>query len=270
MNVSLQDLTPYLGVNPQRLRFFAHFEHLDPVKLHMVADRALIQTAPPSAQLLRRDTDEPWNLYLLEGTVTLTAEDGSVTTLEGGTPRARAPLAFLRPRKYTVTALTKLLRIGLSKGDEVIPVREEVEHVRNYLIIQKMRYGQILDYSLDVPEELNEHKIVKLVLQPLVENALYHGIKNKEGKGHIEVSARREGRAIVFSVSDTGVGMAEEKLRALEGSLNDPEARSDGFGLKNVSDRIRVYFGEGHGLSFRSHPGQGTTVSFSIPLDGQA
>jgi len=170
----------------------------------------------------------------------------------------------------TVTALTKLLRIGLSKGDEVIPVREEVEHVRNYLIIQKMRYGQILDYSLDVPEELNEHKIVKLVLQPLVENALYHGIKNKEGKGHIEVSARREGRAIVFSVSDTGVGMAEEKLRALEGSLNDPEARSDGFGLKNVSDRIRVYFGEGHGLSFRSHPGQGTTVSFSIPLDGQA
>ena len=132
MNVSLQDLTPYLGVNPQRLRFFAHFEHLDPVKLHMVADRALIQTAPPSAQLLRRDTDEPWNLYLLEGTVTLTAEDGSVTTLEGGTPRARAPLAFLRPRKYTVTALTKvfyisvhdtLLKVVQSSGRPVKPAQ---------------------------------------------------------------------------------------------------------------------------------------------------
>lgn len=120
------------GVNPQRLRFFAHFEHLDPVKLHMVADRALIQMAPPAAQLLRRGTDEPWNLYLLEGTVTLAAEDGSVTTLEGGTPRARAPLAFLRPRKYTVTALTKvfyisvhdtLLKVVQSSGRPVKPAQ---------------------------------------------------------------------------------------------------------------------------------------------------
>jgi two-component system sensor histidine kinase YesM len=170
----------------------------------------------------------------------------------------------------TVSALTKLLRIGLSKGDEVIPIREEVEHVRNYLIIQKMRYGQILDYSLDVPEELNDHQIVKLVLQPLVENALYHGLKNKEGKGHIAIRARREGQTIVFSVSDTGVGIGEERLRALEAGLQDPEGRADGFGLKNVSDRIRIYFGEGHGLCFHSRPGEGTTVSFSIPLDGKA
>jgi len=101
------------GVDPQRLRFFAHFEHLDPVKLHMIADRALIQMAPPSTQLLRRGTDDPWNLYLLEGTVALTAGDGTVSTLEGGSPRARAPLAFLRPRKYTISALTKVFYISV-------------------------------------------------------------------------------------------------------------------------------------------------------------
>ncbi len=100
-------------VSPQRLRFFAHFEHLDPVKLNMIAERAPVQMTPPSAQLLRRGSDDPWNLYLLEGTVSLVAEDGTVTTLEGGTPRARAPLAFLRPRKYTVMALTKVFYISV-------------------------------------------------------------------------------------------------------------------------------------------------------------
>jgi hypothetical protein len=101
------------AVNPPRLRFFAHFEQLDPVKLQMIADRALVRMVPASATLLRRGSDEPWNLYLLEGTVSLTAEDGTVTTLEGGTPRARAPLAFLRPRKYTVTALTKVFYLSV-------------------------------------------------------------------------------------------------------------------------------------------------------------
>jgi len=166
----------------------------------------------------------------------------------------------------TVIALTKLLRIGLSKGDEIISIREEVEHVRNYLIIQKMRYGNILDYSIEVPEVLKEYRIVKLVLQPLVENALYHGIKNKNAPGVIEIRAEQYNGSIVFRVSDTGIGMEPEKIRTLERTLGDPEARSDSFGLKNVSDRIRIYFGDDHGLSFDSEVGKGTTVSFSIPL----
>jgi two-component system sensor histidine kinase YesM len=166
----------------------------------------------------------------------------------------------------TVTALTKLLRIGLSKGDEIISIREEVEHVRNYLVIQKMRYGDILDYSIEVPEELNEYRIVKLVLQPLVENALYHGIKNKNAPGVVAIRAEQLNGSIVFRVSDTGIGMESDKLALLEKSLQEPEGRSDSFGLKNVSDRIRIYFGDGHGLSFASVAGRGTTVSFSIPL----
>jgi two-component system sensor histidine kinase YesM len=141
-----------------------------------------------------------------------------------------------------------------------------VEHVRNYLVIQKMRYGNILDYSIEVPEELNDCRIVKLVLQPLVENALYHGIKNKNAPGVVGVRAEQLNGSIVFRVSDTGIGMEPEKLRSLERSLQDPEGRSDSFGLKNVSDRIRIYFGDGHGLSFASEAGRGTTVSFSIPL----
>jgi two-component system sensor histidine kinase YesM len=170
----------------------------------------------------------------------------------------------------TVTALTKLLRIGLSKGDEIISIREEIEHVRNYLIIQQMRYGKILDFSIDVPEELADYKIVKLVLQPLVENALYHGIKNKNGKGHIDIRARQSGQAIVFSVADTGVGIEPARLRSLKRKLSDPEGRLDSFGLKNVADRIRIYFGDGHGLAFGSEVGKGTTVSFTIPLVARA
>ncbi|MBN1836974.1 MAG: histidine kinase, partial [Spirochaetales bacterium] len=166
----------------------------------------------------------------------------------------------------TVTALTKLLRIGLSKGDEIISIREEVEHVRNYLIIQKMRYGSILDYSIVVPEELKEYRIVKLVLQPLVENALYHGIKNKSSPGVIDIRAEALDGSIVFRIADTGTGMAPAKIRELERTLADPEGRAEGFGLRNVSDRIRIYFGDGHGLSFQSEEGKGTTVSFSIPL----
>jgi len=166
----------------------------------------------------------------------------------------------------TVTALTRLLRIGLSKGDEIISIGQEIEHVRNYLIIQKMRYGSILDYAIEVPEELKDCRIVKLVLQPLVENALYHGIKNKNAPGVIDIRAAQDNGAIVFRVSDTGIGMAADKIRALEQALRDPEGRTDSFGLRNVSDRIRICFGNGHGLSFASAPGEGTTVSFSIPL----
>ena len=166
----------------------------------------------------------------------------------------------------TVTALTRLLRIGLSKGDEIISIGQEIEHVRNYLVIQKMRYGSILDYAIQVPEELQDCRIVKLVLQPLVENALYHGIKNKNAPGVIDIRAAQDNGAIVFRVSDTGIGMAADKIRALEQALRDPEGRTDSFGLRNVSDRIRICFGNGHGLSFASVPGEGTTVSFSIPL----
>jgi len=166
----------------------------------------------------------------------------------------------------TVTALTRLLRIGLSRGEEIIPVRDEVEHARNYLIIQKMRYGSILDYTIEVPGELGDYGMVKFTLQPLVENALYHGIKNTGGRGVIAVRAARRDGMIEFSVSDTGTGMSAQKVRSLQESLADPEGRSEGVGLKNVNDRLRICFPDCRGLSIDSEPGRGTTVRFSIPL----
>ena len=167
----------------------------------------------------------------------------------------------------TITALTRLLRIGLSKGGEVIPIRDEIEHVTNYLIIQKVRYGRIFDYEVDIPEELKGYRTMKLILQPLVENALYHGIKASGQRGSIGISAVREDGHILFRVSDTGAGMDSERLEKVVRSLHEPDgSRAEGFGLKNVNDRLRIFFGEECRLDLASGVGRGTVVSFRIPL----
>jgi len=167
----------------------------------------------------------------------------------------------------TVVALTKLLRIGLSRGDEIITIGNEVEHVNNYLIIQKMRYRKKFDYVIDVPEDIKEYKILKLVLQPLAENALYHGIKNKMEKGTIRISAEKDSNTIDFYVSDTGIGMSQKQIAVLEKSLEDKEStKAEGVGLKNVNERMKIYFGEEYGLSFKSEEGVGTVINFKIPI----
>ena len=167
----------------------------------------------------------------------------------------------------TVVALTKLLRIGLSRGDEIITIGNEVEHVDNYLIIQKMRYRKKFGYIIDVPEEIKQYKILKLVLQPLAENALYHGIKNKMEKGTIRISAEKNSNTIAFSISDTGIGMSQKQIAVLEKSLEDKDStKAEGIGLKNVNERMKIYFGEEYGLSFKSEEGVGTVVSFKIPI----
>lgn len=167
----------------------------------------------------------------------------------------------------TVVALTKLLRIGLSRGDEIITIGNEVEHVNNYLIIQKMRYRKKFDYIIDVPEEIKEYKILKLILQPLAENALYHGIKSKMEKGTIRISAGENSNTIAFSISDTGIGMSQKQIAVLEKSLEDKDStKAEGIGLKNVNERMKIYFGEEYGLSFESEEGVGTTVNFKIPI----
>jgi len=167
----------------------------------------------------------------------------------------------------TIIALTKLLRIGLSRGDEIITIGNEVEHVHNYLIIQKMRYRSQFEYTIDVPEQIKEYKILKLVLQPLAENALYHGIKNKMEKGKILISAEKNSNTIEFSISDTGIGMSQKKIEELQRSLADKESiKAEGVGLKNVNERMKIYFGEEYGLSFESEEGIGTVINFKIPI----
>lgn len=165
-----------------------------------------------------------------------------------------------------VTALSNFFRTTLSKGKDFISVREEETHVRSYLEIQQFRYQDILEYGIDIDEDINEYMLPKLTLQPLVENALYHGIKNKRGKGMIRISGRRSGENIVFEVCDNGKGMTEEKLDELRKNIQKKqnEKLTDSFGLMNVNQRIHHYYGEQYGLEFESKENEGTKVSVII------
>ena len=171
-------------------------------------------------------------------------------------------------------SLSDFFRISLSAGADWIPVSQELKHVSAYLSIQKIRYRDILDYEVaELPEGLEEAYMLKLLLQPLVENALYHGIKMKRGGGRITVKVERQNRIMTFAVRDTGKGMTPDQLRAVEAMLKEesptaqaaPESGHSGFGLRNVDTRIRLYYGKQTGLLFQSGP-EGTEVSFTIPI----
>jgi two-component system sensor histidine kinase YesM len=166
-----------------------------------------------------------------------------------------------------VGALTNLFRIALSKGKEMIRVSDEVEHVRSYLIIQKARYEDKFDFSIDVDEEVLPFKVLKLTLQPLVENAIYHGIKERRGNGNIRVTASRRDGMLVMRVTDDGVGMSAVKLEYVRALLlTPPSSEKDGYGISNVNERIQLSFGRKFGLRFESSPGSGTTVEILHPL----
>ena len=168
-----------------------------------------------------------------------------------------------------VSALSNFFRISLSKGMDWITIGEEVERIRSYLTIQKMRYQDILDFKIEVNEDVAENTILKLILQPLVENALYHGIKNKRQGGTINVRARRNGEdEILLEVEDDGIGFTPEKLAQLRAELNDDSGDiklESGFGIGNVNKRIRLYYGKPYGLSVQSEYTTGTRVTLVIP-----
>ena len=166
-----------------------------------------------------------------------------------------------------VNSLSTFFRVSLSKGKDVISIASELNHVRSYLQIQQLRYSDILQYTIDVPDELLSHDVPKLVLQPLVENALYHGIKNRRGIGHIKISGCIAGDDILLRVEDDGAGMEEQQIRNLQTGIY--EDRHTGLGLVNVHKRIRLYCGEPYGLSFAQRPGQGTIVTIRLPLSFQ-
>ncbi len=178
-----------------------------------------------------------------------------------------------------VAALARLFRLSISKGKEIITIGEEVEQVTQYLVIQKMRYKDKLDYRIDVDPSILPSKTVKIILQPLVENAIYHGIKNMPAPGRVVISGRRTGEGIELSVADNGVGMDREKFSFLSGEGGSPEGRIAfslcgdgqdrepryGLGILNVDERIKLYFGREYGLEFESCEGRGTTVRVKLP-----
>ena len=163
-----------------------------------------------------------------------------------------------------VSSLSNFFRFSLSRGQNVITIQEEQQHIRSYLEIQHMRYRDLMEYDIDIPEELNIYILPKLTLQPLVENALYHGIKIRRRKGLIRVSGRVEGEQLVLEVADDGCGMSPERLGELRASLVN--GRKEGFGLRTVHQRIQILFGTEYGLTLESEPDVGTRILVRIPM----
>lgn len=162
------------------------------------------------------------------------------------------------------SSLAKLLRQSISNQNELVRVEEEVEYTRSYLTIQKMRYKDKLEYEIQVSPEVLGMKIPKLVLQPLVENAIYHGIKYKEGKGKVCIGGCIEDGKIILKVADDGIGMTEEQLSRIF-EKKETDTRKNGVGVLNVHERLQLYYGPEYGLEFFSEPDCGTTVEVHIP-----
>ncbi len=164
--------------------------------------------------------------------------------------------------------LSVFFRTVLSGGNDYITVKEEESHIRSYLKTQKIRYENILDYVIRIDPEIEEQVILKMTLQPIVENALYHGIKNKRGGGRITIRGYGEGERIVFEVEDNGIGMDAEDLEELKKKLRGEESRLDsrngGFGLNNVAQRIQMYYGDRSEITITSRKEEGTCVRICL------
>jgi len=163
-----------------------------------------------------------------------------------------------------VDSLSNFFRFSLSRGKNVITIAEEEKHIRSYLEIQQMRYRDLMEYEIDIPEQLKEFTLPKLTLQPLVENALYHGIKIKRRKGFIRVTGRTQNDCLILEVADDGSGMTKERLDVVRSYL--ATGKSEGFGLRTVHQRIQILFGGEYGLTVDSTPDVGTNVAVKIPM----
>ena len=165
-----------------------------------------------------------------------------------------------------VVSLSDFFRIVVSKGKDFISIREEEIHIKSYLQIQQSRYKDILDYEINIPEELYGYQILKLTLQPLIENSLYHGIKMLRARGKITVTGKIMDEVICFQVIDNGIGMSEEELQVLRAEVEMPGSElSTGFGLANVNKRIKLNYGNSYGLDIQSKKGEGTEIRITIP-----
>lgn len=168
-----------------------------------------------------------------------------------------------------VKALAQYYRICLSRGKEIIPLKQELEHIRSYLVIQNMRYDNIIELEDNIPEEFYFLQIPKMTLQPLIENAIYHGIRIKEGeKGKITLDIRKEGKDVYLMIQDSGNGMSPEKIQEMNQSISQYDEKF-GYGVRNVNKRIELMFGKEYGLHFSQNELGGLTVEIYLPLEGK-
>lgn len=163
-----------------------------------------------------------------------------------------------------IVALSKFFRISISRGKAIIPLKDEVEHVRNYLLIQKIRFGDQFTYSINVDPSLYQYSCIKLILQPLVENAIEHGLNDNESGGQIEIIGTQNESYIILKIKDNGYGISEDKLEQIYKSFHD-DSIHQGVGLKNVYQRIKIYYGDEADIKIDSLFDEGTIISIYIP-----
>lgn len=258
-------------------------DRLEAMSVQLAAGNLEARAAPPSVSELKTLTDSLNTMadQLVELIDSRIAGQRSLRKAEMRTLQAQITPHFIYNTLDTIVwlaqqkeneavvditmALTQFFRISLSGGSDYITVDQELSHVESYLKIQSVRYESIMQYQIDVEDRLREYQILKLLLQPLVENAIYHGIKKKRGRGLITVTGRyNPGRTMTFTVSDTGIGMTEDRLREVRAMLDADSAPRTGFGLYNVNQRIRLYY-DNPGLTIESSYRSGTSISFTIP-----
>lgn len=162
------------------------------------------------------------------------------------------------------SSLARFFRLGISKGADIITVQDEIEHLNLYLTIQKLRYKDRIDFQILVDPEIYQYKTLKMLIQPLVENAIYHGLKMQDKIGMLTVQGKKDGNDIVFKVIDNGAGMTQEELSNLLNGHSSSKGLG-GVGVKNVSERIHLYFGDSYNINYESEKGVGTVVTIRLP-----
>ena len=169
-----------------------------------------------------------------------------------------------------VTNLSRLFRLSLNRGRDVITVREEMMQVTYYLKIQKFRFEEQLDWNINFDDEILEYRMLKFIMQPLVENAIYHGIKSKNEYGKLTIRGYKDKNMLIFVIKDTGKGMDEDTLTKLYQGINEKkrdEKENRGYGIWNVNQRIKLYYGEQYGLQIDSIVDKGTSIYIKIPAE---
>lgn len=164
-----------------------------------------------------------------------------------------------------LTALARFFRIGLNKGKTIISVADEVEHVRNYLTIQKMRYVNKFEYFIEVDEQVQNMSSLKLILQPMVENAIGYGMEFKDGDGEIYIRIALKDTKVIMEVEDNGLGIVPDRLEALCKGEVIPSKKGSGIGIKNVNERIQLYYGKDYGVEIETEPDEGTKITIYQP-----
>ncbi|GGI46625.1 histidine kinase [Paenibacillus marchantiophytorum] len=164
----------------------------------------------------------------------------------------------------TTKALADFYRVSLSQGKEIIPIGEELKNAEDYLFIQKTRYSDILECRWDIDEDIKQFPIMKLAIQPLIENAIYHGLKPKLSPGLIRITGFMDNEHIILKVMDNGIGIAAHKLQQIKENLNALSTMKS-FGLRSVNERLKLYFGENYGIQIESSLGTGTEITLTIP-----